>query len=58
MDGKANAKLVYNRREQFSLPSRVEQKLFLRDELARVNASNTGYLFGLFADDELSYRLL
>ena len=30
----------------------------LRDELARVNASNTGYLFGLFADDELSYRLL
>ena len=57
MDGKANAKLVYNRREQFSIPSEVEQKLFLRDELARVNASNTEYLFGLFADDELSYRL-
>ena len=58
MDGKANAKLVYNRREKFSLTSQVGQKLFLRDELARVNASNTEYIFGLFADDELSYRLL
>ena len=30
--------------------------LFQREELNNANASNTEFLFGLFADDEMSYR--